>query len=193
MVQRDSFPAEYEALRHDRPLPTPSKIIRFQPFCEHNLIRLGGRLQFAELSHTEKHPILLDGSHHVTHLLIRHAHIQLHHLGVRVLLSHCRHEFWIHRARQNIKKVLRVCLPCKNSEQCSGTGSRGTLTRGTRATFHALCSNRIRLCRSAVYQERHVSQFLHSSPYLRYDESTSSRAFFRHVRRQISHGTGQIC
>jgi len=29
MVQRDSFPAEYEALRHDRPLPTPSKIIRF--------------------------------------------------------------------------------------------------------------------------------------------------------------------
>jgi len=34
----------------------------------------------------------------------------------------------------------------KNSEQCSGTRSRGTLPRGTRTTFHALCSNRIRLC-----------------------------------------------
>jgi len=79
----------------------------------HNLIRLGGRLQFADLSHTEKHPILLDGSHHVTHLLIRRTHIQLHNLGVRVVLSHLRHEFWIVRTRRNIKMALRACLPCK--------------------------------------------------------------------------------
>ena len=92
LVQRGSFPAEY-ALRHDRPLQTSSKIIRFRPFCDHNLNRLGGRLQFADLSHTERHPIILDGSHYVTHLLIRHTHIQLHHLGVRVVLSHLRHEF----------------------------------------------------------------------------------------------------
>ena len=60
-VQRESFPAEYEALSHDLALPTSSKIIRFQPFCEHNLTRLGVfRLQFTDLSLTEKHPILLD-------------------------------------------------------------------------------------------------------------------------------------
>jgi hypothetical protein len=81
MVQRDSFPAEYEALRHDLPLPTSPKIVRFRPFCDHNHIRFGGRLQFADLSHTEKHPILLDGCHHVTQFLIRHTHIQLHHLA----------------------------------------------------------------------------------------------------------------
>ena len=113
MVQRDSFPAEYEALRHDRPLPTSSKIIRFQPFCEHNLLRLGGRLKVADLSQTEKHPILLDGSHHVTNSLMRHTHKQLHHLGARVVLSHLRHEFWILRARKNIKRFLRAWLPCK--------------------------------------------------------------------------------
>ena len=113
MVQRDSFPSDYEALRHDRPLPTSSKIVWFRPFCDHDLIRLGGRLQFADLSHTEKHPIILDGSHYITHLLIRHTHIQLHHLGVRVVLSHLRHEFWILRTRQNIKMFLRTCLPCK--------------------------------------------------------------------------------
>ena len=114
------FPAEYEAIRHDRPLPKSSKIIWFQLFCKHNLIRLGDRLQFADLSHTEKHPILLDGSHHVTHLLIRHTHIQLHHLGVRVVLSHLRHEFWILRARQNIKKILHTCLPCKLASNTRG-------------------------------------------------------------------------
>ena len=120
LVQRDSFPAEYDALLHDRPLPTSSKIVRFQPFYQHKLIRLGGRLHFADLPHTEKHPILLDGSHHVTHLLIRHTHIQLHHLGVRVVLSHLRHDFWILRARQNIKKVLRTCLPCKIASNARG-------------------------------------------------------------------------
>ena len=113
MVQRDSFPAEYEALRHNRPLPTSYKIVRFRPFYDHDLIRLVGRLQLADLSHTVRHPIILDGSHHVTHLLIRHTLIQLHHLGVRVVLSHNRHAFWILRARQNIKTFLRTCLTCK--------------------------------------------------------------------------------
>jgi len=120
LVQRDSFPAEYDALRHDLPLPTSSKIVRFQPFYQHNLIRLGDRLHFADLLHTEKHPILLDGSHHVTHLLISHTHVHLHHLGVRVVLSHLRHEFWILGARQNIKKVLRTCLPCKIASNARG-------------------------------------------------------------------------
>ena len=120
MVQHDSFPTEYEALRHDRPLPISSKSIRFRPFCEHNLIRLGGRLQFADLSHAEKHPIILDGSHHVTDLLIHYTHAQLHHLGVRVVLSHLRHEVWILRARENIKKILRSCLKCKMTCKARG-------------------------------------------------------------------------
>ena len=68
----------------------------------------------------ETHPILLDGSHHVTHLLIRYTYIQLHHLGVRVLLSHLRHEFWILRARQNTQHFLRACLPCKISSNARG-------------------------------------------------------------------------
>jgi hypothetical protein len=120
LVQRDSFPAEYDALRHDLQLPISSKIVRFQPFYQHRLVRLGGRLHFADLLHTETHPILLDASHHVTHLLIRHTHVQLHHLGDRVVLSHLRHEFWILRARQNIKKVLRTCLPCKIASNARG-------------------------------------------------------------------------
>jgi len=68
---------------------------------------------------TDNHPIPLDRSHHVTHLLICHTHIQLHHFGVRVL-SHLRHEFWILRARQTIKKVFRACLPCKIARNARG-------------------------------------------------------------------------
>jgi hypothetical protein len=41
------------------------------------------------------------------------THIRLHHLGVRIVLSELREEFWILRARQTIKKVLHTCLPCR--------------------------------------------------------------------------------
>ena len=63
LVQQDTFPAEYDALLHNRPLPASSKIVGFQPFHQNKLIHLGGRLDFADLLHTEKHPILLDGLH----------------------------------------------------------------------------------------------------------------------------------
>ena len=56
LVQRDTFPNEYDALLHDRPLPASSKIVRFQPFHQHKLIHFGGRLHFADLPHTEKIP-----------------------------------------------------------------------------------------------------------------------------------------
>lgn len=112
-VQHQSFPADFEALSKNTPLPANSKIARFNPFLDNGIIRLGGRLQFADLSCNQRHPILLDGQHHFTRLLIRQTHIRLHHLGVRIVLSELRTEFWIIRARQAIKHVLNRCLPCK--------------------------------------------------------------------------------
>lgn len=112
-VQEECFTAELTALSAGEPLPYTSKIARFNPFLEDGLIRLGGRLQFADLTKNEKHPLLLDGSHHFTHLLIRETHIRLHHLGVQVILSELRSNFWILKARQFIKKIINSCLPCK--------------------------------------------------------------------------------
>ena len=86
-------------------MPRGSKITRFNPFLEDGLIRLGGRLQCAGLSTDLCHPILLNGKHHFLHLLIWQTHIRLHHLGVRIILSELREEFWILRARQAIKKT----------------------------------------------------------------------------------------
>ena len=46
-------------------------------------------------------------------LSIMQTHIRLHHMGVLIVLSELREEFWILRARQAITKVLHRCLPCK--------------------------------------------------------------------------------
>ena len=93
IVQQGSSATEYEALTENIALPSRSKIARYNPFLENGLIRLGGRLEFAELTPQQKHPLLLDGSDHFTKLLIHHKHIRLHHLGVRIVLSELRSKF----------------------------------------------------------------------------------------------------
>jgi len=102
------------------PLPDGSKIARFNPFLDEGLIRLDGRLHFAELSREQRQPLLLDGRHHFTNMLILQTHIRLHHLGVRIILAELREEFWILRARQTIKQVLHTCLPCQIAKGLPG-------------------------------------------------------------------------
>jgi len=118
-VQGESFAAEFKALQENLSLPEGSKIARFNPFLDDGFIRLGERLKFAELS-CGRHPLLLDGQHHFTKLLILQTHIRLHHLGVRIILAELREEFWILRARQAIKQVLHSCLPCRMAEGLPG-------------------------------------------------------------------------
>ncbi|XP_071037206.1 uncharacterized protein [Parasteatoda tepidariorum] len=115
-VQKQCFSAELNALQNNSSLPKSSKISRFNPFLQENLIRLGGRLQFAPLKNEKKHPLLLDGSHLFVHLFIYYIHVKLHHLGVQIVLSEIRSNFWIIRGREAIKRVLYKCLPCKLSQ-----------------------------------------------------------------------------
>ena len=68
-VQGESFATEFKALRENLPLPEASKPSRFNPFLDEELIRLGGRLQFANLSREQRHPLLLDG-HQFTKLIL---------------------------------------------------------------------------------------------------------------------------
>jgi hypothetical protein len=112
-VQGESFAAEFKALRANMPLPDGSKIARFNPFLDEGFFRLGGWLQFAKVSREQHRPLLFDGQHRFTKLLILETHIRFHHLGLRTILSGLREEFWILRARQTIKQVLNSCLPCQ--------------------------------------------------------------------------------
>jgi len=65
-------------------------------------------------------PLLLDGQHHFTKLLILQIHFRLNHLGVRIILSELREEFWILRSRQAINLVLHSCLPCRMAKGLPG-------------------------------------------------------------------------
>jgi hypothetical protein len=70
VVQEEAFTTELQSLRKYLPLPRGSKIARFNPFLEDGLVHLGGRLQCADLPREQQHPLLLDGTHRFTELLI---------------------------------------------------------------------------------------------------------------------------
>ncbi|GBN55038.1 hypothetical protein AVEN_138554-1 [Araneus ventricosus] len=106
VVKKQCFSAEIKALENSMLLPAKSKIASFNPFLQKNHLRLGGRLQFAQVTSEEKHPLLLDGSHHFVQLLIRRTHVRLHHLGVRIVPSELRSNYWILRGREAIKRVI---------------------------------------------------------------------------------------
>ena len=71
--------------------PRESLVPRF--FFEDGILRIGGRLHFADLSRKQIQPILLHGSQHFTALLIMQTHVRLNHLGFRIVLLEFREEF----------------------------------------------------------------------------------------------------
>ncbi|XP_023243823.1 uncharacterized protein LOC111641822 [Centruroides sculpturatus] len=112
-VQKTYFANELIALNSGALISEKSPNYRFHPFLSNGILKVGGRLQFADVRASTQHPILLDGRHTFTRLLIMDCHLRLGHLGTRVVLANLREEFWILRARQVIKTVLHRCLPCQ--------------------------------------------------------------------------------
>ena len=72
VVQRKSFPKECDSLENERPLPKDSRLLPFRPIWDKDLsvIRVGSRLSNSSLSYSQSHPVILDGRHPITKLII---------------------------------------------------------------------------------------------------------------------------
>ena len=78
----------------------------------HSIIRCGGRIHNAPINHSAKFPILLPPNHPLTTLISRSLHAAQLHYGVNSTLTALRGKFWVPRARQVIKKLLRKYVTC---------------------------------------------------------------------------------
>jgi hypothetical protein len=67
------------------------------------------------LSEDEKYPIILPRDHHVSTLLVRHAHVNLAHAGREQILAETRKQFWIIGGRSVAKRMVRGCIKCRKS------------------------------------------------------------------------------
>ncbi len=98
-----------------QPLPKNSRLHPFRPLWdgENLVLRVCGRMSNSSLSHSQSHPVILDGKHLLTKLIIPTEHLRLMHAGPTLLLSSLNKRFHIVGARKNVRSVTRQCITCR--------------------------------------------------------------------------------
>ncbi|XP_013410717.1 uncharacterized protein LOC106173924 [Lingula anatina] len=117
-VQAKSFPKECNVVSSAMTKKPDSKgyvspLRKLSPIKIDGILCVGGRLQNAAISTSQKHPKILPHDHHVTEIIVRHYHIKEGHVGAYHVLSVIRQEFWITRGLSTVKKVIRKCMVCR--------------------------------------------------------------------------------
>ena len=113
-VQHDAFQKELVCLRQSEKLPKTSPLTKLSPFIdEQGLLRVGGRLGKADLGNYECHPLILQGSHHVTTLIVHHYHAKVQHQGRVFTHGLIRSSgFWIIGEKRLVNSHDK-CVTCK--------------------------------------------------------------------------------
>ncbi|GFX55002.1 integrase catalytic domain-containing protein [Trichonephila clavipes] len=111
--EQEFFSEELKSLK-DNKIEKESPLYNYMPYLEENrLIKLGGRLEFCNLSINEKHPLILPKNSRLTILIVRREHNKVMHGGTASTLAQVRSNYWILKGRQLVKKVIRNCFICR--------------------------------------------------------------------------------
>ena len=114
-VQHEAFGNDIKYLQRSEKLPKTSTLAKLCPVIDKDgLLRVGGRLNQADLSNEERHPIILPSSYHISALIVRHFHDQVKHQG-RVFTHGLirRSGYWIIGGKRLINSIIDKCLKCK--------------------------------------------------------------------------------
>ena len=90
-----------------------SSLYRLDPLVDGGLLRLGGRLNHADIPEESKHPVILPRKSHVKTLIIRHTHEQLGHAGRGHVLPKLRERYWIIKANSAVRQLISSCVMCR--------------------------------------------------------------------------------
>ena len=77
------------------------------------IIKLKGRLENADLKISTKFPILIPKTSFIGDLIIRDAHADVLHYGMKDTLTQVRDEYWLVQGRARVRKVLNKCFLCR--------------------------------------------------------------------------------
>ncbi|KAJ0182606.1 hypothetical protein K1T71_001975 [Dendrolimus kikuchii] len=102
IVQRTQFSDVFSQLESHK--NCTKTIQRLKPFVDNiGLLRIGGRIQRANISYDAKHQILLPTKHHLTDLIIDHNHKIHLHVGPQTLQYILSQTYWILSARKAVR------------------------------------------------------------------------------------------
>ena len=106
-VQQKEFKSEQTSQRSFRSL---------DPELQRGMLRVGGRLRNSIVPQNAKHQVILPKGHHVSLLIIRHAHKRLNHQGRNHVLAEIRKKYWIINARVAVKSIVSKCVVCRKHQ-----------------------------------------------------------------------------
>ena len=112
--QRAAYPDVCTCLGSGKPLKKKSPFLSLNPFLDDQLLlRVGGRLQNANLPFDRKFPLILLASCHFVAVLVRHLHLRFFHAQKSFLLAHLRSKFWFYgNITRVVKKCIHNCVTC---------------------------------------------------------------------------------
>ncbi|XP_015377537.1 PREDICTED: uncharacterized protein LOC107171796 [Diuraphis noxia] len=128
-AQIDSFNSEVVAMTSGKEISCRSKLKSLQPKLKNGLMVVGGRLKNADISQSQKEPIILAGDHKITKMIFVYIHSELLHCGSQSLLAEVRRRYWPIKRRVIARSIFRRCIKCIKAKPTFDTPSMGHLPR----------------------------------------------------------------
>ena len=140
-VQRQVFGPVFKILESEVRLP--NKVIKRElkensqlrclyktsPILFEGLLRVGGRLEYATIDFSAKHPAILPYQHHLTNLLIRYHHVKCGHSGTSFTWTSIRQKYWILKGGAAVRRELNQCVICRKRSVPRGQQQMADLPR----------------------------------------------------------------
>ncbi len=128
-AQHQAFPNEIQLLRrlkvdsssrkdvkdHKANLKKNSALYRLDPFMDsEGLLRVGGRINRADVPFHIKHPVVIPRKGHITSLIIRYYHYRVNHQGRGITHNEIRENgFWIVGGSSAVSSLITECVTCR--------------------------------------------------------------------------------
>ena len=99
------------------------------PILFEGLLRVGGRLEYATINFSAKHPAILPCQHHLTNLLIRYHHVKCGHSATSFTWTLIRQKYWILKGGAAVPRELNQCVICRKRSVPRGQQQMADLPR----------------------------------------------------------------
>ncbi|XP_075933003.1 uncharacterized protein LOC142932811 [Anarhichas minor] len=114
-VQHESYSEELKCIKSNCDLSKTSTLHKLRPVIDsEGLLRIGGRIDLAQLEKCEAHPIIIPSRNHIATLLVRHHHECVKHQGRHFTEGAIRASgLWIVGGKRLISSCIHMCVTCK--------------------------------------------------------------------------------
>ncbi|XP_023953383.2 uncharacterized protein LOC112057126 [Bicyclus anynana] len=127
-IQNDSFKTEIQSHQKNKKLNKNSRLKRLTVVYENDILYLETRLSASSgLAMSYRRPIILDGKHLITRLLVTYYHNEYNHGNNNTIMNEIRQKYYITSLRSTVKIIARECQWCKTHKAVPTTAPLGDL------------------------------------------------------------------